>query len=360
MREARMTQAHPDAESDLTMRVGLLQLATSYRVSQAISAAARLGVADLLADGAQSSEELARDTGAHAPSLARLLRTLVAFGLLREAEPGRCTLTALGAYLHADHPQSLRDAVLMFGSEDFWRTWGDLSHCVETGESATSHLFGVPNAFAYYAQHPEVNAMMNAGFVANGRVGADAVVAASAFSPSGTLVDVGGGQGQLLAAILRAYPPLRGIVFDQPQVVVGARPRLEAAGVAERRRIVGGDLFTEIPPGGDSYLLMNIIHDWDDAQALAILKNCSKAMRPQTTILLIEQLLPTHIVPSATTQSQTLSDLNMLVRTGGQQRTEQEVRTLFDEAGLDLLRVIPTQRAYSLVKGEWREDAAGV
>jgi O-methyltransferase domain/Dimerisation domain len=360
MREARMSQANPDAESDLTMRVGLLQLATSYRISQAIYAATRLGVADLLADGPKSSEELARDTGAHTPSLARLLRTLIAFGLLREAEPGRFALTSLGAYLQADHPQSLRDAVLMFGSEDFWRTWGDLLHCVETGESATSHLFGVPNAFAYYAQHPDVNAMMNSGFVANGRVGADAVVAAYDFSASGTLVDVGGGQGQLLVAILRAYPTLRGILFDQPYVVVGARPLLEAAGVAERCQIVGGDLFTEIPTGGDTYLLMNIIHDWDAAQALAILKNCSKAMRPQTTILLIEQMLPTHIVPSATTQSQTLSDLNMLVRTGGQQRTEQEFRTLFDEAGLDLVSVIPTQTAYSLVKGERREDAAGV
>jgi hypothetical protein len=355
-----MTQAHPDAESDLAMRVGLLQLATSYRVSQAIYVAARLGVADLLADEAKSSEELARDTGAHAPSLARLLRTLVAFGLLREAEPGRFALTSLGAYLQADHPQSLRDAVLMFGSEDFWRTWGDLSRCVETGESATSHLFGEPNAFAYYAQHPDVNALMNAGFVANGRVGADAVVAAYDFAANGTLVDAGGGQGQLLAAILRAHPTLRGILFDQPHVVVGAEALLEAAGIADRCQVVGGDLFTELPVGGDTYMFMNIIHNWDDAQALAILKNCHRAMRPQTTILLIEQMLPTHIIPSATAQSQTLADLNMLVRTGGHQRTEQEFRALLDAAGFDLVSIIPTQTAYSMVKGEWRGEAAGV
>ena len=247
----------------------------------------------------------------------------------------------------------------MFGSEDFWRTWGDLLHCVETGESATSYLFGVPNAFAYYAQHPDVNAMMNAGFVANGRVGAAAVVAAYDFSASGTLVDVGGGHGQLLAAILQAHPTLRAILFDQSHVVVGARPLLEAAGVADRCQIVGGDLFTEIPTG-DTYLLMNIIHNWDDAQALAILKNCHQAMRPQTTILLIEQLLPTHISPSATTQSQTLADLNMLVRTGGRQRTEQEFRALLGAAGFDLVGVIPTQTAYSVIKGEWREEAASV
>jgi hypothetical protein len=201
--EAEMTQTDPDAESDLAMRVELLQLATGYRVAQAIYVAARLGVADLLADGQKSSEELARDTGTHVPSLARLLRTLVAFGILLEAEPGRFALAPRGAYLQADHPQSLRAAVLMFGSGDFWRTWGDLMHCVETGESATSHLFGVPNPFQYYAQHPELNAIMNAGFVANGRVGADVAVAAYDFSASGTLVDVGGGPG----AVAHRYPP---------------------------------------------------------------------------------------------------------------------------------------------------------
>jgi hypothetical protein len=350
-----MTQS--DAESDLAMRVGLQQLASSYRVSQTIYVAARLGIADLIADGAKSSEELARDTDTHAPSLARLLRTLVAFNMLREDGSGRFALTAQGAYLRADHPRSLRDAVVMFGSEDFWRSWADLSHCVETGESATSHLFGVANPFEYYAQHPDLNAIMNAGFAANGRVAADAVVAAYDFSRSGTLVDVGGGRGQLLAAILSTHLALRAILFDQPDVAVEARPFLEAAGVADRCQIVSGDLFTELPSGGDTYMLMNIIHDWDDAQALAILKNCHSAMRPQAAILLIEQMPPTHIVPSAITQSQMLADLNMLVRTGGRQRTEEKFRALFGEAGFDLVGVIPTQTAYRVIEGERREDA---
>jgi hypothetical protein len=333
-REAHVTQPDTGNESDLAMRVGLLQLATGYRVSQALFVAARLSVADQLADGAKSSEELARDTGAHTPSLARLLRTLVAFGLLREDESARFALTAQGAYLRADHPRSLRDALLLFGGEDMWRSWADLSHCVETGESATSHLFGVANPFQYYA-----------------------VVAAYDFSTSGTLVDVGGGRGQLLAAILSAHPTLHAILFDQPHVVVEARPFLQAAGVADRCQFVGGDLFSEIPVGGDTYMLMNIIHDWDDAQSLAILKNCHRAMRPQTGILLIEQMPPTRITPSAIAQSQMLSDLNMLVRTGGRQRTEEEFRTLFSEAGFDLVGVTPTQTAYSVIKGERREAA---
>ncbi len=351
-----MTQSDSSAGSDLAMRVGLLNLATSFRVSQAIYVAARLGVADLLAGEPQSAEELATATGAHAPSLARLLRTLVAFDILHETESGLFALAPLGVYLQADHPQSVRDAVLSFVGEDAWRAWADLLHCVQTGESATSHLFGVPTPFMYYAQHPELNALMNAGFAANGRVRADAVVAAYDFSTSGTLVDVGGGRGQLVSTILRAYLHLRGILFDQPHVVESAGPLVEGAGLADRLQIIAGDMFTEIPAGGDTYLLMNIIHDWDDAQSLAILKNCHRAMRPKATLLLIEQMLPSAIVPSATTQSQTLADLNMLVRTGGQERTEEEFRALLSAAGFDLVGVTATQTAHSVIKGEWRED----
>jgi O-methyltransferase domain/Dimerisation domain len=352
-----MTQSNPGVESDLTLRVGLLNLATSFRLSQALYVAARLEIAGLLAGEPQSAEELATATGAHAPSLARLLRTLVAFDILHETEPGLFALAPMGVYLQADHPQSVRDAVLSFAGEGAWRSWGDLSHCVQTGESAMSHLYGAQNIFEYYAQRPEQNAVMNAGFAANGRVRADAVVAAYDFSTSGTLVDVGGGRGQLITTILRAHPQLRGVLFDQPHVVESAVPLVEGAGVADRLQIVAGDMFTEIPAGGDTYLLMNIIHDWDDARSLAILKNCHRAMRPKTTLLLIEQMLPSSITPSVTTQSQTLADLNMLVRTGGQERTEEEFRVLLSAAGFDLVSVIPTQTAHSVIKGEWREDA---
>jgi hypothetical protein len=340
------------------LRVGLLNLATSFRFSQALYVAARLGVADLLADAPKSADELATATGAHAPSLARLLRTLAAYDVLAEPARGRFALAPMGVYLRADHPQSVRDAVLSFVGEDAWRSWGELLRCVQTGESATSHLFGAPTVFEYYAQRPELNALMNAGFAANGRVRADAVVAAYDFSTSGTLVDVGGGRGQLITTILRAHPHLRGVLFDQPHVVESAGSLVEGAGVADRLQIVAGDMFTEIPAGGDTYLLMNIIHDWDDARSRAILKNCHRAMKPQTTLLLIEQMLPSAIVPSATTQSQTLADLNMLVRTGGQERTEEEFRVLLSAAGFDLVSVIPTQTAHSVIKGERREEAS--
>src|SRR6476659_3672798 len=165
-----MTQSNPGVESDLAMRVALLKLATSFRLSQALYVAARLEIAGLLTGEQQSAEALAAATGALAPSLARLLRTLVAFDILHETAPGLFALAPMGAYLQADHPQSVRDAVLSFVGEDAWRSWGDLSHCVQTGESATSHLYGVQKVFEYYAQRPELNALMNAGFAANGRV----------------------------------------------------------------------------------------------------------------------------------------------------------------------------------------------
>lgn len=346
-----MPQPHPEPESDLASPTALLRLMNGYRVSQALYVATRLGVADQLRDGPKSLDELAQATGAHAPSLSRLLRALAAFGIFSEVEPGRFALTPLGACLQVDAPNSVRDTVLMFGSEHFWRTWGDLLHCIQTGESAMSHLFGTPNAFDYYAQHPEVGAVMNAGFTSGARVRAQAVVAAYDFSGSGIVVDVGGGQGQLLATILRAYPTVRGVLFDQPHVVEQADTLLERMGVADRCSVVAGDFFTEVLAGGDTCVLSYVIHDWDDARALTILQNCHRAMRPQTTLLLAEQVLPARVAPSAAIQEQTLADLNMLVRTGGRERTEEEYRALLGAAGFALASIIPTRTASSVVVG---------
>jgi hypothetical protein len=350
-----MSHPYPEPAFDLGAPVELLRLATGYQVAQAIYVAARLGLADRLGDGPKTAEELARETDTHVPSLFRLLRALAAFGVVREIDPDRFALTALGTCLQAEAPHSVRDAVLMTGREHSWQMWLDLLHAVQTGESACTHLFGIPNSFDYDTQHPEMGAIVNAGFVASGRIAAQAVLAAYDFSASGTVVDVAGNQGHLLAAILRKFPSLRGVLFDQPHVVAEAGPWLERMGIAERCTVVVGDFFAEIPPGGDTYLLMRIIHDWEDAEALAILRNCHRAMRPQATLLLVERVLPDHITPSATAQEQTLADLNMLVQTGGKERTEGEYRALFEAAGFALARIIPTQTAYGVVEGVRRD-----
>jgi hypothetical protein len=352
-------QAHPGTDFDPTAPMALLRLARIFQVSQAVYVAAQLGLADQLVDGPQTAEELARETGTHAPSLNRLLRVLAAFGIVQEVAPSRVALTSLGACLRTDAPNSVRDAVLSSANQHDWHLWGDLLHCVQTSESAMSHLFGTPNMFDYYVQHPEVGAMNQAGFAAYGRIVAHAVVAAYDFSASGTLVDVGGGQGQLLATILGAYPTLHGVLFDQPSVVAHAEPVLERMGVAERCAVVAGDFFAEVPGGGDTYLLSRVIHDWEDADARTILENCHRAMLPQSRLLLVERVLPDHINPGVAAQEQTLADLTMLVMTGGHERTEGQYRALFEATGFTLASLNPTQTSFSVVQGVRRAERGG-
>lgn len=327
----------------------MMRLARGYQLSKMIHVATRLGIADLMAGGPISSARIATDTGTHQPSLYRLLRALSAYGVFEEVEPDRFALTSLGECLRADDPDSMRDSVLMWGSETFWQTWGDLEHCIRTGESATSHLLGTPDPFAYYAQHPELNAVMNAGFAAAARQFSRAVVAAYDFSGNDTIVDVGGGLGQLLATILRAHSGVRGILFDQPHVVAQAGPLLEREGVAHRCAVVAGDMFAEVPSGGDTYVLSRVILDWDDSKALTILSNCRRAMRLDSTLLLVANVLPPQIERSARGEEQMLTDLNMLVRTGGYERTEQQYRQLFERAGFALAGITPTSTVFSVV-----------
>lgn len=338
-----------EPRTDVSPATELMRLLRGYQLSQAILVAAQLGVADALAGGNTSSEQLARATGTHAPSLYRLLRTLSAAGVLDEVAPDRFALTPLGACLRVDDPDSIRDTVLMWGSGNFWQTWGDLAHCVQTGESALSHLFGITNPFAYYVQRPELNAVMNAGFAAGVRSISRAAVAAYDFSASGTIVDVAGGVGQLLATILRANPAARGMLFDQPHVVAQAAPLLEREGVADRCAVMAGDMFAEVPSGGDTYILSRVILDWDDTHATTILRNCRQAMPPHGTLLLIANILPERIEHSATAVERTLADLNMLVRTGGHERTEAEYRSLLSAAGFTVGGITPMATIHSVI-----------
>lgn len=340
----------PPIVPDLSAPVALLHLMSTYQITQAIYVATRLGVAELLADGPKTAEELAQATGTHGPSLSRLLRALAAYGVFDEVAPGQFALTSLGACLREDAPHSVRDGVLMWGSPHYWQTTADLLRCVQTGESAFSHLFGTATSFEYYRTHPEEGAMMHAGWAAAGRMRAEAVLGAYDFSASGTLVDLGGNRGQLLVPILHAYPTVRGVLCDLPHVVEEATPFLERAGVADRCTVVGGDIFTEVPAGGDTYLLSLVIHDWDDAAALTILRNCRRAMRPHATLLLVERVVPTPLDQSVAAQQAVITDLVMLLMTGGRERTESEYAALLAAADFALEGIIPTQAGYSLVQ----------
>jgi O-methyltransferase/methyltransferase family protein len=330
--------------------VALFQMVTGYYVSQALYVAAKLGIADVLKDGPRHYTTLAQLTGTHSPSLYRLLRLLASAGVCDEQENGHFGLTAIGAYLQTDISGSLRAIALQFAGPWHSHGWSDLLHSVQTGEIAFDHLFGM-GVFPYLTQHPDEAAIFDAAMTAFSTQAAAAVVPAYDFSALGTIVDVGGGHGALLSAILHATPTARGLLFDMPHVVEGAKRQIEAAGLAERCAVVGGDFFTAVPSGGDAYILSEVIHDWDDERSLTILKSCHRAMNKQGRLLLVELVLPARIDQSPTSQIIVGSDVNMLVLAGGRERTEAEFRALFEAAGFTLTRIIPTQGLASVVEG---------
>jgi len=325
--------------------MALQRLITGYQVSQALHVAATLGIADRLGDGPQSCEDLAAAAGAHAPTLYRLLRALAAVGVFREEPDRRFALTPLGAGLRADAPQPVGPMAVFVGQPYYWQAWGHLLHSVRTGENAFRALNGI-SVWEYRARHPEAGAGFDAAMTAGSRRVAGAVAAAYDFGARRCVVDVAGGQGALLAAILSRHPHLRGVLFDQPHVVAGAAPVLRAAGVEGRCEVVGGDFFTSELPAGDAYVLKAILHDWEDAPATALLRNCRRTLAADGRLLLVERVL----APPNEGAAGKLSDLNMLVSPGGQERSEAEWAALLDAGGFRLAGVTPTAAGVSVIE----------
>lgn len=328
----------------------VLRLATAYQASRALHVAVRCGIPDLLAGGPKSVEHLAVATGAHVPSLHRLMRALTAFDVFAEASDGCFGLGPLGGCLLAGATGSVRDLVAMWGDEDFWQTWGELEHSVRTGETAAWHLYGAEDAFARYAADERLGPVFNAGMTTMSAAVAAIVVSTYDFASKVRVVDVGGGQGRLMAEILRANVKAHGVLLDLPTVVAGAQSLLAESGVADRCEVTGGDIFAAVPTGGDLYVLKSVVHDWSDDRAIAILANCRRAMAEGARLLLVERVLPERIEPTNEVRSLVLSDLNMLVRNGGRERTERELRELLGAAGLQLERIVPTGTPFSLVE----------
>lgn len=323
----------------------LLQMVTGYWISQAISVAAKLGIADVLKDASKSSEELAQTTGVNAQSLYRLLRALASVGVFQEDEEGRFGLTPIAACLCSDVPGSLRAPAIMFGEPWFWQPWGELLRSVQTGEAAFPQVFST-ELFSYLTQHPEAGAIFDEAMTGLSARSIAAVANAYDFSQFGTVVDVGGGHGTLLTAILRTAPQLRGILFDLPNVVAGAQQQFHAAGLAGRCQVIVGNFFERVPSGGDAYILKSIIHDWDDKRSITLLTNCHRAMAPQGKLLLVEVVLPRGNDPFF----YKWMDLHLLVTLGGQERTETEFKALLEAAGFRLARVLPTQSPHSIIE----------
>jgi len=325
----------------------LLDLVASHRITASICVAARLGVADCLADGPKTSQELAQRTGAHQPSLHRLLRALVTLGICEPVEREQFALTAVGAYLVGDAEQSLKDWVLFEGGM-LWLSWNGLFDSIRTGKN-TAQLAGLDNAFELLAQNPNSIMTFNRAMAALTRQLTPAVLAAYDFSRIAKLIDVGGGHGQLLCAILRAYPSMRGAVFDLPRCADGANQQLRAAGVSDRGEFIAGSFFESVPPGADAVILKSIIHDWNDERSLTILHNCRRALAVGGTLLVVERLMPEMLAANPQHSAVTLSDLNMLRGLGGCERTEREYADLLRQSGFRVGRVLPAG-SWSLIE----------
>ncbi len=312
-------------------------------VSQMIHVAAELGLADALAAGERSVEQLADDCGAHPPSLFRLLRGLASLGLFAETSPRTFALTPLAELLRSDHPGSLRQFARLLG-EEHYLSWHALLACVRSGESGFRRRYGT-DVFSWYEQHPQRAAVFNGAMGDFSRMEVAAFLAAyPAFAEIFHLVDVGGCRGQLLEAVLSAHDHICGTVFDQASVLADVSPSPQ---LASRLAVQAGDFFAEVPAGADAYLMKHILHDWHDDACLTILGRIRAAMAPGARLLVLEPV----IAPGNEPFPGKLLDLNMLVMTdGGRERTAQEYADLLQRGGFRLERIVPTAAAISVVE----------
>ncbi|MGE5088235.1 MAG: methyltransferase [Candidatus Levyibacteriota bacterium] len=310
----------------------MLRLIAGFRASRVVHVAARLRLADALRDGPKDAAALARITSAHAPSLERLLRALASLGLLAQDADGRFALTALGGTLDSDAPGSLRAwAELALGGEHY-AAWGELEHSVRHGEVAFDRLYGT-DVWTYRRQHAERSELFNQAMAALAGGLDPAIIGSAAFAGVQSLVDVGGGDGSLLVALLARHSAMRGVLFDLPHVVADARARIDRAGLAARCEVVAGDAFDSVPGGADGYVLCQVLHDWSDERAGAVLRSCRRAIAEGGRLVVIERVLPERFDPSPAARSAAMADLAMMVLTGGCERTVDDFRSLLESAG---------------------------
>jgi len=326
----------------------LLEMIGASWVSQALCVAAELGIADRLAGGPSDIADLARVLNCEQATLYRFLRALAGLGLCAETEDGRFALTPLAEPLRADAADSLRAWALWWGRYQ-WQAWGHLADSVRTGESAR-HLLTGWSGYELHAADPEAAAVFDRAMVELTRLVAAEVREAYDFSAVRRLVDVGGGYGELLCAILPNYPAMRAVLFDLPRVVEGAANNLAAAGVADRCELVCGDFFESVPEGADLYVLKSVLHNWEDGACLRLLGNCRVAMSTESGLLLIERVMPSRMTATPAARIAARNDLNMMVGPGGRERTQGEFESLLRASGLRATRFTPTPMGFCLIE----------
>ena len=323
----------------------LTQILLGSLASQTLYVAAKLGIADLLVDGPKPVSELAKATATDAPSLYRVLRALASLGIFAEQDGRTFAMTPTAELLRSDAPNSLRDVAIFWGEDWHWDVWGKILYSVRTGKSAWAQVHD-GQVFEYFEKNPEAGRIFDRAMTSFSGLATKAVVEAYDFSGINTLVDIAGGQGRLLAGVLQNNPSMRGILFDLPHVLAGAREIVAGTSVSDRFEFVTGDFFVSVPAGGDAYIMKHIIHDWDDERALTILRNIRQAMKPGGRVLVVEAV----IADGNGQDFGKLLDIEMLVSPGGKERTAAEYEDLFRRAGLRLTRIIPTKSPYSVIE----------
>jgi len=341
-----MATATPDIEVSPEAAAAQLlnQAATGYMVSAALQVALKLEIADRLAAGPRAVSDLAREAGVGQDGLYRVLRALASVGIFAEqaetsGDGSRVFALNLPARMMCKGPGSMYDMGLFITSPTHFRVYAELLHSVQTGRPAVEKVTGMP-VFEYFAGQPEFSERFNNAMTAFSAVVIPAVLQAYDFSGIDVLVDVAGGHGQVLTSVLQKYPAMRGVLFDLDHVIAGAEPLLKASGVGDRVRTEAGDFFKAVPRG-DAYIMKHIIHDWDDAEALTILRNIRTQLndQPQGRVILVESVLPQDNSPNFGK----LIDLEMMVMPGGRERTAAEFTSLFARAGFSQMRVVPTE-----------------
>jgi hypothetical protein len=342
---AAVASAPPPAPA-LPPQVQIAQMIGGHVVTRAMYAFAELGIADLLKDAPRSADEIAPRAGAQAASLYRLLRLMAGLGFLAEDAEHRFALTPLGEAMQSDAPGHSRSMVRLIAGPVGWRVLSEFLHSVKTGEAGSERGLGQP-IFDYLAANPGDATLFNEMMIAFHGAEPPAVAAAYDFSGLGTIVDVGGGTGNLLTTILQANPGVRGVLHDMPHVAAQARDLIASRGLSDRCTVHEGSFFEALPEGGDAYMLSHIIHDWDEASCIKILTNCRRAMKSGGKLLLVEMVIP----PGNEFHPGKLTDMIMLAFTpGGCERTAAEYSALFAKAGFSLTRVVPTASPVSVVE----------
>jgi len=324
---------------DLSQASPIRQLATAYWRSRCLHVAVELGLADRIGDGVRSVEVLAEATGTDPGALGRLLRALASLDVFVEADGGYGQSPA-SQFLRADHPQSMLGLVRFAGAGYHWATWGGLEHSVRTGAPSFDHLFGC-NSFDYFKAHPGEGRVFDQAMAGKAQADVGAVVKAYDFTPFRRIADIGGGRGHLIRGVLATASDAEGLLFDVPEVAA-------AAGAGDRLTLQGGDFFNDPMPVCDAYVLMMILHDWGDADCVRILRNLRRAAPDHSRLLIVEAFLPEGPGPAMAK----ITDIEMLVLTGGRERTASEFAALLGQAGFRLLRTLHTATAMAIFEAE--------